>query len=458
MSASAEVSVDEREAALAALATRIVEAALPGEELEVVVGESSTTSAKAFNGEVEALTIADVAGIGVRIIRGGRQGFASAGSLDRDVIDEVVAEARDNMAFAVPDPHVTLARPDGVAPMDLDTWDDELLALSTDAKVAMAIELEAAVRAGDPRISGVRSAGYGDAIGLSVLASTAGVLATSRSTVTSLGVLALAKQGEETKSGGGSTIARGPSGLDLQLAASDAVSRATALLGATQPPSARLTLVLEPRMAASLLGIIGGMLSGERVLKGRTPFADRVGEQIGHGALTLRDNPRNPDSFGARRFDGEGLAARVNPLIEDGYLQQFLHNTVSAAKSDTVSTANATRGLRSTPGVSWHALEVAPGTGSLDDIVASVDHGLLVHSMAGLHSGVNAVSGDFSVGAEGMIIRNGEVGEPVREVTIASTLPKLLMDVSAVADDVEHLPGGISTPTIAVDNVSMSGK
>ena len=443
---------------LAATAERVLHMAKQGEQLEVAVGKSATTSVRAFRGEVEALTVADVTGIGVRMVVDGRMGFASGGSLEADVIDEVVAEARDNLVFAEPDEHVALVAPDGVAAVELDVWDDTLAGLATDEKVSMAIDLERAVLDADPRISGIRTASYGDSAGRSVLASTAGVFATAQATMTSLGVLALARDGDETKSGGGSSVARGPGDLDLEEAAADAVERATSLLGATQPPSGRVTLVLEPRMAASLLGIIGGMLSGERVLKGRTPFADRIGDQIGTAALTLIDDPTNPASFGARRFDGEGLAARSNALIAAGELQGFLHNSITASKSGAVSTASATRGLRSRPGVGWHALAVQPQHGSLDDLVADVDHGLLVHSMAGLHSGVNAVSGDFSVGAEGIVIRDGVRCEPVNEVTIASTLPKILQDIIAIGDDVEHRPGGVSTPSLAIANVSMSGQ
>ena len=278
------------------------------------------------------------------------------------------------------------------------------------------------------------------------------------STNASLGVLALASDGNTTQTGSGSTFARGPAGLSVTEAAEEAVDRATALLGATQPASQRITLVLEPRMAASLLAIIGGMFSGERVLKGRTPFADRVGETIAATGLSMIDNPTDSASFGARPHDGEGLAARMNCLIDNGVLQGFLHNTVSGARAGAPSTASAVRGVRSTPGVGWHALTIDAGAGDLTALVADTDAGLLVRSMTGLHSGVNAVSGDFSVGAEGLVIRNGELAEPVREVTIASTLPRLLLDIARIGDDIEHLPGGVSCPSMTIANVAMGGR
>ena len=431
--------------------------AKPDEQIEVTVGKSRTTSVRAYGGEVEALTVADMAGVGVRVIVGGRQGFASAGSIDDDVVAEVLREARDNVSVVAPDPHVVLATDDGVEPAAVDVWDEGVDAMPVADKVEMAIELERRVLADDPRISGVRTAAYADGAGVSVIASTAGIRAASRGTSASLGVLALATAGAETQTGSGSSVARGPADLDIDEAASDAIERATVLLGAVKPPSAKVTLVLEPRLAASILGIVGAMLSGERVLKGRTPFADRVGEPIAALNFSMDDDPTNPASYGARTYDGEGLATRINPLIVDGVLQRFLYDTASASKAGVAGTGSAVRGLRSTPGVGWQALAIAPGVGAVDELIEQVGEGLFLQTMAGLHSGVNPVSGDFSVGAQGLMIRDGQLAEPVREVTIASTLPKLLTDIVAIGAEVEHLPGGVSAPAMAFANVAMSG-
>lgn len=442
---------------LRGIAERVLAQAEPGEALEVVVGTSASTSVRAYDGDVEAMTVAAAAGVGIRIIRDGRQGFASAGSLEPDVVAETLTEARANVPFAEVDEFVRLAEPDGVPVIHQDLWDDSVAATPTEDKVAMAIELEARVRAGDPRITGVRSAAYGDRSSHSVIASTTGIMAEGRSTAASVSALALARDGDETQTGAGSDMGRGPAALDLSIAARDAVARATALLGATQPESRRLTLVLEPRMAASLWSIIAGMLGGDRVLKGRTPFADRVGEAIAASGVTMVDDPTDPESYGATSHDGEGLAARANALVTAGVLQGFLYNTVAGAKAGVPSTASAVRGIRSTPGVGWQALRVEPGHRSPAALIAEVDDGLFLHSMSGLHSGVNAVSGDFSVGAEGILIRNGQLAEPVREATIASTLPKLLQDIVGLGDDLEHRPGGVSCSTMVIADVSLGG-
>jgi PmbA protein len=441
------------------LAVKVVGAAGAGEQVEAFVGRSTSTSVKVHGGAIESLTQATTAGIGVRVIEAGRQGFAWAGSLDSDVIADVLAEARDNVAYSEPEDWVGLAEPDGVEPPAIDLWRDGLAALAADRKVDLALELERAVRARDPRISGVRTSQWADGAGEGAVATSTGIAVAGRSTFCHLSVQALATDGDETKAGYGVSVGREPGDVDLDEAAGDAVDRATRLLGAVQPASGSVTLVLEPRLAATLLGVVAGTLNGESVLKGRSPFADRVGEQIASPLVTLVDDPTDPLSLGADTHDGEGLATRRVPLIVAGVLQGFLHNTMTGRRAGVPSTASAVRGFRSTPGVGAQALAIATDAGGLAELVAGVDGpGVLVQSMTGLHSGVNPVSGDFSVGVEGLMVRGGARAEPIREATIASTLQRLLLDVSAVGGEREWTPGGTGATALVIPGVTLSGR
>ncbi|HET6950939.1 MAG TPA: TldD/PmbA family protein [Acidimicrobiales bacterium] len=443
---------------LLALATKVAAEAEQGEQVEAFVGHSTSTSVRVHGGAVESLTQATSSGLGVRVVRDGRQGFAYAGSLDPGVIAEVLAEARDNAVYAEPEEWVGLAEPDGVAPPEVELWRDGLAELATDRKVEMALELERAVRARDPRIVGVRVAAWGDGSGAGAVATSTGIAVAGRATSCHLSVQALAEEAGETKSGYGVSVGREPAEVDLAQAADDAADRATRLLGAVQPASGTVTLVLEPLMAATLLGVVAGTLNGESVLKGRSPFADRLGEQIASPLLTLVDDPTDPRSLGADSHDGEGLATRRIRLIEGGVLQAFLHNTMTGRRAGVPSTASAVRGFRSTPGVGAQALAASPGSGTLDDLVAAVDHGVLVQSMTGLHSGVNPVSGDFSVGVEGLMVRDGTRAEPIREATVASTLQRLLLDIAAVGGEVEWTPGGTGAVALVIPGVTLSGR
>ncbi len=204
--------------------------------------------------------------------------------------------------------------------------------------------------------------------------------------------------------------------------------------------------------------MISSTLNGEAVVKGRSLFRDRLGEQVASPLVTLIDDPTNPKAYTATDVDGEGLAARRNVLIDGGVLQQFVHNSYSARRAGTVSTGNAIRGgFAGTPGVGCLALSLVPGERSQEELIADIDDGLLVQSMQGLHSGVNPISGDFSTGAAGLLITNGTVGAPVREFTIASTLQRMLLDIVEVGGDLDWLPMRAAGMSLVIQDVTMSG-
>ena len=440
------------------LATRVARWAREGEEVEAFAARGRDTEIVVYDAGIESLSSATSEGVGIRVVVDHRQGFAYAGSLHDDVVAETIEEARHNASFGSADEHHGLASPDGVSAADLDLWRPELATLSTDRKVEMALELEKRVKAGDPRIRTVYSADYGDVMVEAAVATNTGISATYRRSSCYLSAYALAGDGDETQTGGGYSVGRGPDDLDIDEAADDAVDRATRLLGARKPPSARLPVVLDKRITTTLLSVLSGTLSGEAVSKGRSLFANRVGEQVGVPSLTLVDDPTNADAYGAAAYDGEGLACRRNVLVDDGVLQGFLYNTYAGRRAGVASTASAVRGgFKSAPGVGCRALSLDPGTRTQEEIVADVGEGLLVQEVTGVHSGVNPISGDFSVGAEGLMIRGGALAEPVREITIASTIQRMLLEVLAVGGDLEWLPGAAAGVTLAIAEMSMSG-
>lgn len=439
------------------IADRVIALARPGEEVEVVVGRSTSTDVRVYEGSVEEFSSATSAGIGVRVVAGHRQGFAHAGSLDDDVLAETLAEARDNATFATEDEWLGLAEPDGVPVPDLDLFREGLDSVPAEAKIELAMALERAVRAADPRISGIDAADFSDGISEGAVVTTTGIRSVSRDANCYLSVSCLASDGDDTQTGFGFSVGRTLEELDVDAAAADAAMRATRLLGATKPASGRVTVVLDPYVTAQLLGIIGSTLSGEAVLKGRSLFADRLGEEVAASSITLVDDPTNPLAYTASEADGEGLASRRNVLIDGGRLERFVHNAYTGRRSGTASTGNAVRGFASTPGAGCRALSLVPGTATQEELLAQVGDGVLVSSVSGLHSGVNPVSGDFSTGAQGLRISGGALGAPLREFTIASTLQKMLAEVAAVGGDVEWLPMRAAGLSLVVRDVTVSG-
>ena len=440
------------------LADQVAGWARDGEQVEAYVARGRHTSVRVFGGDVESLSSAESEGVGIRVISGHRQGFAYAASLDPSVIEETLAEARDNAEFGTVDEHLGLASPDGVEPADLDLYRPDAASFPTEAKVQLALELEKATKAADPRIKGVESADYGDSEFEGAIATSTGIRASSRRTVCSLWSSAMADDGRGTQTGGGYSVARTPHHLDVGKAATDAAQRATRLLGAVKPASQRLTVILEPSVTATLTGVIAGLMSGMAVLKGRSFLAGKLGESVASSLLTLVDDPTNPEAYGASQFDAEGLASRRNVLLDGGVVRTFLQNTYTGRRSGVPSTANAVRGgFKSTPGVGSRALSLLPGDRDQDALLAQIGEGVLVQSVTGMHSGVNATTGDFSVGIQGLMVRGGEVAEPVREATVASTLQRMLRDVVAVGGDLEWLPGGAAGMTLAIGDVTLSG-
>ena len=442
---------------LQALADKVVAQAQAGEQIEAYVSRGGETEVRVYGGEVEHFVSAQSEGIGVRVIRDGRTGFAYAGTLDPGAVDDVLAEARDNATFGTVDEWAGLAEPDGVARTEQALWNDALAAFPTERKIELAKELERLTLAADPRVR-VDDANYADAWGEVAVATTTRIRERERENGCYVSVSSLADDGDETQTGFGFSVARQPDDFDLAKAAGDAADRATRLLGATKPPSKRLTIVLDPFVTAQFLGVISSTLNGESVVKGRSLFRDRLGEHVAADIVTLIDDPTNPAAYTATDVDGEGLAARRNVLIEGGTLRQFVHSSYSARRAGTLSTGNATRaGFAGTPGVGCLALQLQPGTRSQAELIADIDDGLLVQSVAGLHSGVNAVSGDFSTGASGMLIANGAIGGPVREVTIASTLQRMLLDIVEIGGDVDWLPMRAAGVSLIIRDVMMSG-
>lgn len=444
--------------ALAALGDRVVAQARPGEQIEVLAVRSTETDVRAWDGDVESFATATADGVGIRVVIDRRQGFAYAGTHDEAVVAETLAEARDNAAFGTPDEYLGVAVPDGAAFPEMDLYRPELAALAPERKIELALELERAVLAGDGRIRGVESADYADSLSVGAIVTTSGIRSIDRGSGCHLSVFCVAADGEEAQTGFGFSVGRGFDDLDVEQAAGDAIGRAVRLLGARKPATMRTTVVFDPWVSAQFLGLIGATLSGEAVVTNRSLFAGRLGEQVASPLLSLTDDPTDPDAFGAGPCDGEGLATRRNELIGAGVLQRFLHNSYTGRRFGAASTGSAVRGFASVPGVGCMALAAVPGASDPAELVAGIADGVLVQEVSGLHSGVNLVSGDFSTGAEGLRIRDGELAEPIREFTVASTLQRMLLDVVAVGNDLTRLPMTAAGVTLVVADVTVSGE
>ena len=440
---------------LADLCAAAVEAAEGAEQVEAYAEEQASTKVEAYRGEVEGLSFSESRGVGVRVIVGGRLGFAYAADPSLEEVRTTVARARENAALATPDEHNVLPATEPIEPMD-GLFFESLAALTTADKVPIALDMERIATTADPRVIKTDSVQYGDTVGRVAIASTAGLRAEFSGTGCWAVVITLAEQGDETQTGFSFKIARRLEDLDTAWVALEAVERGARMLGATKPATARVPVLLDPFAASSFLGVLAGGLSAESVQKGRSLFADLVGERVGSEAFTLVDDGRLIEGPGAEPFDGEGVPTGRTELLTGGVLSGFLHNTYTARRGATRSTGNATRGYRSTPGVGTTNLYVEPGEPSLEELLRRAEGGVLIQDVSGVHSGANAISGEFSVGATGLRIAGGELGEPLREMTIASTIPDMLQAITAVGADLRWF-SSIGVPSILIGEMTLAG-
>jgi PmbA protein len=435
-----------------------VAGAREGEQVEGFAEEGRHTEVSALRGEVEGMTFAESRGVGVRLIADHRLGYAYAADPTPSEVERAVARARENAALAEPDEHQALPDPEAFEEIP-ELFRPESAAMPVDDKVRRALDLERYTVTRDPRVTKVDLVQVGDAVSRVHVASTTGVDASYERTDAWVVVVGLAVEGDETQTGFSFRIGRGLDELEQQPVAEEAVHRAVEMLGAVKPPTAKVPVILDPYAASSFLGVLASALNAESVLKGRSLFAHRLGEEVGSAAFTLVDDGRILDGPGACPFDGEGVPSARTELFTAGRLGSFLHDTYTARRTGggQRSTGNAKRGgYKGAPGVGTSNFYVEAGELSSEELLARADGGILIRDVSGVHSGANPISGEFSVGATGLRVSGGALGEPLREMTIASTLPEMLKAVSGVGSDLRFF-SSVGTPSILIGEMTLAG-
>ncbi len=439
------------------LARVAVDAAESGEAVEAYAEESRETEAKALRGEVEGLAFSESRGVGVRVIREQRLGYAWAADPSPEEVRDAVRRARENAALAEPDEFNGLPDAASAEPIP-ELFRTDAASIPTDDKVRMALEMEARAVSLDPRVNKLDAAHVGDATTRVAIASTGGVAAEYARTDAWAVVVALAVQDDETQTGFSFAITRGLDELDRDAIAEEAVGRSVRLLGAVKPATAKVPVILDRFAATSFLGVLAGALNAESVLKGRSLFAEMAGQQVGSELVTLVDDGRVTIGPGACPFDDEGVPSGRTELFTRGRLNGFLHDTYTARRTGggQASTGNAKRGYRGAPSVGTSNFYLDAGATSFDELLARAEGGVLIMDVSGVHSGANPISGEFSVGATGQRIAGGELGEPLREMTIASTLPEMLSGITGVGDDLRFF-SSVGTPSILIGEMTLAG-
>ena len=442
------------------LARSIAERARPSEQVEAFVTHERDFYVKAYDGEVEAISSSEPRGAGVRLIAGGRTGFAYTTDLTEGGLAAAVIQARENAASATPDDAAGLAQPDSRSAEDVPGLVDPAQgSVGPDDKAAFTVRLEEATRAADPRIR-TEEAIYSDSDAEIAIATSTGIESHYRRTDAWCYSVAIAEDAGDTQVAFEFDLARGLGSLDADAVAARAAERALAILGAGKIPSARMPIVFDPYTSGQFLGVLANALTGESVQKGRSLFAGKIGEKVASASLSLVDDGRVAGAPGSSPWDDEGVPTRRTPVIEKGVLTSLLYDVTSARREGRESTGNASRaGFKSAPHPAPTNLAFDTTGESRDEILRTAGRALLVQDFHGVHSGANPISGDFSVGATGRLIENGELTQPVREVTIAAPMLEILARVTAVGTDRRWLPfgGSFGGATTLVSEMTVAG-
>ena len=332
---------------------RLLELALArgAKAAEVYAEQSVTRRVKVFRGAVEELTSARRKGVGLRVFQDGSVGYAYTSDLSDESLGEVVDTAVANARVADDDPDSVLPAPRD-EPSPVTVFDPGLEQATDEQRIDLALAVERAALAADPRVKSVDESVYADGDAQVFLANSGGVRGQFREGHCYAYAYVLGEQDGQIETGLSFTVGRKPADLDPQRCGAEAATRAVELLGATKPKTTRTTVVLDPFVAASFFGVLSSALTAEAVQKGRSLFAGRIGEQVAGQGVTLIDDGLHPDGLASAPFDGEGIPCRRTPLISDGVLQGFLHNVKTAHRDGRDSTGNGVRGSYQTiPGV-----------------------------------------------------------------------------------------------------------
>jgi PmbA protein len=421
---------------------------------EAYVHVSRSRKAKVQNGALEDLSTSKRGGLGVRVIRGGRTGIATTTDLTRSDFKDLFQRAWELSALGDQDHWLRQADPSGADDLK-SRYDVRAETLTPEQRIERAMRLEAEARTASPKVSAVREASWSDGSGASLLLTQKGVRAFDLGSTCAASIELAVEEDGDRQAAWHWDMGRCPDAIDLAAIGKEAAQKGEHKLKPSQLPAGRYPVVLHPEVAVDLLGLVAGMLSAEAVLKQRSLFAGKLGEIIASPLLTLVDDGRLSEGLGSEPWDGEGLPTRRNVLIERGVLKTYLHTLKSSAEMGMEPTGTAGRSPGGNPGVTLFNLFPQKGDTAPETLWRQAGNGVLITEIMGLHT-VDPVSGDLSVGASGLRIRDGVLAEPVDRMTFAGNLRDFLTRITALGNDLRWY-GSSAGLSILLEDISLGG-
>lgn len=427
-------------------------------EADVIVANGETLSVQVRMDAVDRLTKAREKRLGLRVFFGKRSASASTSDFSKPALEQFVADTCMLAQAVVEDPVSGLPDPDKMTSdhPDLDIYDSTTL--QTEQQIDLARRGERSALKADPRITNSEGADFDSSSGRMILATSHGFLGQYSSSSFSLAVSPIASDPDTGAMQRDSWygVQRKFSKLEQpERIGEEAARRTVRRLGARKVATCTAPVVFDPEAAGSLLGNLCGAVSGYALYKGASFLTGQLGQRLAPEFVTIYDDGRMPGGLGSRPFDGEGLPTRKNVVVDRGVLANYLLDTYSAKKLSLTSTGNASRSVGESPSVGPTNFYLVPGTATPQQIVESVKHGLYVTDLIGF--GINMVTGDYSRGASGFWIENGELAYPVEEITIAGNLKRMFAGIEMIGNDLVFR-GRIASPTIKLADMTIAGQ
>ena len=426
-------------------------------DAECTLAEGEEFSVSVRVGDIEKLQEATSRSAGLRVLVGLRSGSAYTSDLSPEGIRRMVQSAVDNAEVTGEDPFAGLPEREdlGQHTADLQLYDESIRSLIASAKIDQARRAEAAFMAYDPRIDKSEGASYDSGISGRYFANSRGFAGGYASSQCSLTAVPVASQDGAMERDYWYSSARSPQQLDTpENVGVIAAKRTLRRLGARKVNTQKAAIVFEPRMARMLLSHICEAVDGDSIYRDSSFLTGKLGERVASENITIIDDGTLPGRWGTAPFDAEGVPTRRTMIIEKGILKSYLLNTYTAKKLGLKTTGNAGRGLSGAAYVQNGNFYLEAGTLTPEEVIRQAGTGLYVTELLG--DGVNIVNGDYSRGAQGLWIENGELAYPVSEVTIASTLMEMLNSIEAIGADLEFL-STMAAPTLMIREMTISG-
>jgi PmbA protein len=425
---------------------------------DVVMAESDSFFVTVRLGEVEKISQAREKRLGLRLFFGSSSASASTSDISKKSIERLVEDTSRMARATAQDPHSGLPAPEDLAREvpDLDLLDEEAGSVSVEEKIQMALAAEKSALEYDARITNSEGAEFSNQLGYIVYCSSHGFSGEYRGSNFSHSVAPVAAQNGTMQRDYWYSSNRKFSRLESpQSVGLKAAGRTLRRLGARKVKTCEVPVVFEPEVATSLLRNLSSAISGYSLYKGASFLLHKLGTLIASDLVTVIDDPTIPGALGSKPFDAEGLPTLKKTIVDRGRLENYLLDTYSGRKLGMASTGNASRSAGEPPGVAPSNFYLAAGSHSPDEITGSVKTGLYLTELIGF--GVNLVTGDYSRGAAGIWIENGELTYPVEEVTIAGNLKEMFQNIEMVGNDLE-MRGRIAAPTIKISRMTVAGE